>query len=192
MPALLLVADVARGETPRPRCRLFNTATRELIAPRHQGAAANITFSDSRGRSFPDLSAAHFQCGSPPVSLSVFVAFVIFVYCGLIDAHPYRTGDRYFLCRENQRNPVTTNNARFRISGQSVPVFSSDRPKQPQSMLKPRTMALSKAPENMVSRIATHTSAPPSHRPSRRLIPTHNSKAGRKTDNTAVAGHGVS
>ena len=100
--------------------------------------------------------------------------------------------DRYFLPRENQRNPVTTNNTRFRINGQSVPVFSIDRPKQPQSMLKPRTIALSKAPENIVSRIATHTSAPLSHRPSRRLIPTHNSKAGRKTDNPAVAGHGVS
>ena len=128
----------------------------------------------------------------PLWSLSVFVALVIFVYCDVTGAHPYRIGGRYFLLRENQRNPVTTNNARFRISGQSVPVFSIDRPKQPQSMLKPRTMALSKAPENMISKIATHTSAPPSHRPSRRLIPTHNSKAGRKTDNTAVAGHGVS
>ena len=65
------------------------TPLRENSSPRHQGAAAKITFSDSRGRPFPDLSAAHFQCGSPPVSLSVFVAFVIFVYCGLIDAHPY-------------------------------------------------------------------------------------------------------
>jgi hypothetical protein len=99
---------------------------------------------------------------------------------------------RALVLRDNQRNPVTANNTRFRINGQSVPVFSIDRPKQPQSMLKPRRIALSKAPENIVSRIATHTSAPLSHRPSRRLIPTHNSKAGRKTDNTAVAGHGVS
>jgi hypothetical protein len=99
---------------------------------------------------------------------------------------------RDLVLRENQRNPVTTNNARFRISGQSVPVFSIDRPKQPQSMLKPRTMALSKAPENIVSKIATHASAPLSQRPSRRQTPTHSSKAGRKTDNTAVAGHGVS
>jgi hypothetical protein len=53
-------------------------------------------------------------------------------------------------------------------------------------------MALSKAPENIVSKIATHTNAPLSHRPRRRQIPTHSSKAGRKTDNTAVAGHGVS
>jgi hypothetical protein len=65
---------------------------------------------------------------------SAFVAFVIFVYC-----------DDPSLRRENQRTPVTTKNARFRTSGQSVPVFSTDRPKQPQSMLKPRTMALSKA-----------------------------------------------
>jgi hypothetical protein len=98
----------------------------------------------------------------------------------------------YFFLRENQRNPVTASNTRFRINGQSVPVFSIDRPKQPQSILKPRTMALSKAPENIVNRIATHTSAPLSQLPTRRQTPTHSSKAGRKTDNTAAAGQGVS
>jgi hypothetical protein len=99
---------------------------------------------------------------------------------------------RYLGLRENQRNPVTANNTRFRISGQSVPVFSTDRPKQPQSMFKPRTIALSNAPENIASKIANQTSAPLSQRPNKRQIPTHSSKAGRKTANAAVPGQGVS
>jgi hypothetical protein len=98
----------------------------------------------------------------------------------------------YFLFRENQRNPVKPNNARFRISGHKVPVFSTERPKQPQSILKPRTMALSNAPENRVSNVASQISAPLSHRPTKRQIPTHSSKAGRKTARAAVAGQGVS
>jgi hypothetical protein len=98
----------------------------------------------------------------------------------------------YFLFRETQRNPVTPNSARFRISGHRVPVFSTERPKQPQSMLKPRTMALSNAPENMMSNVASQMSAPLSHRPTKRQIPIHSSKAGRKTARTALAGQGVS
>ena len=34
-----------------------------------QGAAANMSFGDSRDRPFPNLEAAHFQCGSPPASV---------------------------------------------------------------------------------------------------------------------------
>jgi hypothetical protein len=99
---------------------------------------------------------------------------------------------RQFLFRETQRNPVTANNTRFRSSGQSVPVFSTDRPKQPQSMLNPRRIALSNAPENITSKTANQTSAPLSHRPNKRQIPTHSSKAGRKTAKAAVPGQGVS
>ena len=48
------------------------------------------------------------------------------------------------------------------------------------------------APENIASKTANQTSAPLSHRPNKRQIPTHSSKAGRKTANAAVPGQGVS
>ena len=99
---------------------------------------------------------------------------------------------RYFGLRENQRNPVTTNSPRFRIRGQRVPVLSTERLKQPQSMLKPRAIADINAMENVISKIVVQTNAPLSQRPTSRQMPTHSSKAGRKRANPAVTGHGVS
>jgi hypothetical protein len=45
-----------------PGYRMFNTGEMQelYIVPCQQGAAANMTFSDSLGRPFPDLSATHF------------------------------------------------------------------------------------------------------------------------------------
>src|SRR5215469_8527147 len=59
----------ARRDATSLGCRLFNTGgMREFfIAPRRKGAAENRPFSGSRGRPFSNLSAAHFQCGSPPI-----------------------------------------------------------------------------------------------------------------------------
>jgi hypothetical protein len=93
--------------------------------------------------------------------------------------------------RCHQRKKVIPSNTKFRMSGQNVPVDCQTRPKHPQSIPKPRSMAVSKAMLKRVSRMPAQTTAPRANQGESRLSPTQISKEGTKSARSAQAHHGT-
>src|SRR5580704_12894060 len=79
----------------------------------------------------------------------------------------------------NQRKPVNASSRIFRTNGKIVPVAVNAFPKQPQSMLRPRNVALARATLKMNNKQVIKSSAPRSNLFKIRSTPARISNQGR-------------